>query len=175
MPGSSPRGKEWTKAVFQRLRKNIRFNDHQFHITDVGPGEGTYSALLRDKATDIWTAIEVFYPYVEKYKLVEKYDRVIISDVRYYDWYSLPAVQDVIIFGDVLEHMMKHEALSVLNKARERAVNILVSLPIGRCPQGTIEGNPYEQHKDSWGHEEFITCSRARESNLDGNIGTYLI
>lgn len=173
MPGSSTKGKEWIKKMWASIRSKPPIDAMTFHITDVGAGQGTYSDLLRDPANEIWTALEIFYPYVGKYGLDKKYDRIIIADVRYYDWYSIPAVQDVIIFGDVLEHMMKHEALSVLNKARERGRYIIGSVPIGKNPQGTVDGNPYEKHVDSWSFDELRRL--ARYSNLDGEIGTFVL
>lgn len=172
MPGSSTQGKQWLRGMWTSIRSKPPIDNNMFHILDVGPGQGTYFDMFKGP-NEWWTAIEVFYPYVEKYQLDEKYDKIIISDIRYFDWYSIPAIQDVIIFGDVLEHMMRHEALSVINKARERAKHIMVSIPVGKCPQGVVERNPYERHVDSWTYEELQR--QARYSNLDGSIGTYIL
>ena len=53
-------------------------------ILDVGPGVGTYSDLLCpfDYRMD---AVEIFEPYIAKYKLREKYDNVYINSIVMFD------------------------------------------------------------------------------------------
>jgi hypothetical protein len=56
-----------------------------------------------------WTAIEIWEPYVEAFGLTQKYDKVIVHDVRRME--KLPDA-DLYIFGDVPEHMPPDEATS---------------------------------------------------------------
>ena len=69
-------------------------------ILDVGPGQGTYSELLRDLGYRI-DAVEVFAPYVDRFNLRDKYDNVYIANILNFD----VKPYDFIILGDVLEHI----------------------------------------------------------------------
>jgi hypothetical protein len=161
-------------------------------VIDVGPGCGTYWAILNKRYGD-WlggnakgwvdytgerpkmTAIEAFYPYVSKYSLKDKYDDVIISDIRYFDWDKAPQPCDLIIFGDVLEHLTSLEACLVVSDAKEVAKNIIISLPIVHFPQGAIDGNPFEIHKEEdWTHERVLKAfGEPHEFVVGQSIGVY--
>lgn len=127
-------------------------------VLDVGPGVGTYSDLMREPWQH-WDAIEIFEPYVEKYGLKAKYDHIDIGDVRNVVWgYSKYDVEyphyDLIIFGDVLEHMDFVDAAEVWRQARDHAKYLLLSLPIFPYPQGELEGNKHEAHLHHWSDAE---------------------
>jgi hypothetical protein len=154
MPFSDPAGKMWSLVVLlnlERARPIVR-------VLDVGPGRGVYSQFRKSwqHSPQHWTAVEVWGPYVKEYDLVSKYDEVIVADIRYLDW-SLVAPQDLVICGDVLEHMTKAEALSVVTRALEHARVVLISIPIIHMPQDEVYGNQYEAHvKDDWTHQECL-------------------
>ena len=141
MPVSSPLGKSVVKGWWD-AHKEIE------SVVDVGPGEGTYRKFLGKKK--LWIGVEVWESYVEKYKLRDIYDKIIVGDITDI---KLPTA-DCIIFGDVLEHMEKQKALDLLAKAREKYPHIILSIPIGKYEQGALEGNPYEEHKSTWEFEE---------------------
>lgn len=110
-------------------------------ILDVGAGCGTYGILLRDYFNEI-DAVEVFKPNIERYELWNIYRSVFNEDIRdfKYGWY------DIIIFGDVLEHLSVEEAREVLRYASQHSKVIIVAVPY--CyKQGIEEGNEYEIHK----------------------------
>ena len=52
---------------------------------------------------------------------------------------------DLIIFGDVLEHMTVEDAQAVVDYARDRCDNMLIAVPF-LYEQGAKNGNPYEIH-----------------------------
>lgn len=112
-------------------------------VLDIGPGRGTYARVL--KGLDLtMDCIEVWHPYVRKYLLEAKYHRVMIADVR-----AVAASRfayDLVIFGDVLEHMSRDAAMDVWKRASMRARYGLISVPIIHYPQGPSHGNPYEEH-----------------------------
>ena len=93
MPYSYSEYKQYIRAHFL---KNIKKDTK---ILDVGPGDGAYSIYLRDIGYKI-DCIEIWEPYVQKFDLVNKYDNVIIDDIRDIDISSY----DYIIMGDVLEN-----------------------------------------------------------------------
>ena len=87
--------------------------------------------------------VEIFEPYIDRFGLTEIYDRVIAGNVLE-DNFDLSS--DVVIFGDVLEHMDHSDALSVLKKFFLNSAVCVVSIPIITFPQGESDGNVYETH-----------------------------
>jgi autotransporter strand-loop-strand O-heptosyltransferase len=108
-------------------------------ILDVGPGVGTYSDLLYDLGYRI-DALEIFEPYVHKYKLRDKYDNVYIGDINTFDISDY----DFIIMGDVLEHIPKNDAINLIQKITKNK-ECLIAVPY-EMEQGEHEGNIYETH-----------------------------
>jgi len=148
MPTSIAEGKDWSLARFKHARPDT--------VCDVGPGEGTYAKLFRPAHHGVWwTAIEVHKPYIRKYglkntaKRKDMYDEVHNLDARVASDHLFH--RDLVIFGDVLEHMARGDAIDLLRKAEAAgAWNILVSLPIVEAPQGEVDGNPHEEHVHHW-------------------------
>jgi len=121
-------------------------------VLDVGPGFGTYARILRDnpgarKNLERLDAVEVWQPYVEQYHLNRHYDVVYIEDIRNVAKGSRRDISgyDLIIFGDVLEHMTREESLAVWDWASRNAKYAMISVPIIHWPQEGTE-NPYEAH-----------------------------
>ncbi len=110
-------------------------------ILDVGPGEGTYSNLLRSSGYRI-DAVEIYEPYLNQYNLRDKYDNVYIDDILNFDTRDY----DVIILGDVLEHIMPLYAQLLINRINNAGQQCLVAVPY-LMHQGEYEGNIYEAHK----------------------------
>lgn len=110
-------------------------------VLDVGAGEGTYWKLLKEYYRTI-DAVEVFKPNIENYKLKEKYHRVYNIDIKdfKYDYY------DIIIFGDIIEHLEVKEAQEVLKYAYTHCKEMIVAVPY-ELEQGIAEDNIYEIHK----------------------------
>lgn len=119
---------------------------------DVGPGRGTYYDLLADLVPTI-DAIEVWYRYIRKYDLRAKYHEVKHADVRCHRNFAY----DLVIFGDVLEHMSAEESAAVWARARAQARYGLISVPLGHYPQGEVKGNPFEVHR-----QDHLTVSGIR-------------
>ena len=148
---SSPEGKGWVKEQIQELA-----GDGQLDLVDVGPGVGTYAKLLAGPAVRRIVGIEIYAPYVKTYRLHEYYDEIIIGDVREVE---LPST-DVVILGDVAEHMTEAEALDVWARSASAARRaVYLSIPIIHYPQGEIEGNEHEHHVvDDWDHDKVMAA-----------------
>jgi len=110
-------------------------------ILDVGAGEGTYYNLLHDYFKNMY-AVEVFEPNIDKYELKSKYKVVINANIKDFEYNFC----DIIIFGDVLEHLEVNEAQKVLEYAYNRCNELIVAVPY-QMPQGIEEDNVYEIHK----------------------------
>ena len=112
-------------------------------ILDVGAGCGTYYNLLHDYFIEkSFEAVEVFKPNIEHYELEKKYNKVYnanICDLEY-DFYN------IIIFGDIIEHLTVEEAQQVLKYAYNRCDEMIVAVPY-EMEQGICEDNVYEIHK----------------------------
>lgn len=146
MPYSDPENKDWT--VEQILL------DPPQTVLDVGAGAGVYAELLCPRVAGIhMTALEPWLPYVWDFHLLTKYDAVSMRDVRVVEHFDY----DLVIFGDVLEHMPKDDAVAVWEKVSKQAKRALISIPIIHFPQGEEHGNPYEVHvKDDWTVDEVL-------------------
>jgi len=147
MPGSMPEGKQFIKDFI--LSNNISL------ILDVGPGSGNYPDLMdaRGEYSDYpggslmwveWWAVEIYEPYIDMFGLNNKYNKIIISDIYDLDWDDLRF--DLVILGDVLEHMTKERGAEVIKKAVDHSNWVILALPIVDYPQGSSYGNEHEAH-----------------------------
>jgi cyclopropane fatty-acyl-phospholipid synthase-like methyltransferase len=120
-------------------------------ILDVGAGRGAYATILFPYLPNTkFDAVEVWKPYIEEYNLHRKYENVFNVDARDHDNFNY----DLVIFGDVLEHMKKDDALKLWDKVSKQAEFALISIPIVHMPQDEIDGNPYEIHEEEdWSTE----------------------
>ena len=134
MPNSYNYFKEEIKQYF------IENIDTSKKILDVGPGEGTYSNLLRNLGYHI-DCIEIFSPYVERFNLYEKYDNVFVGNVSDFNISNY----DFIILGDVLEHMSISDSRTIIDEININNMDCLVSIPY-LMKQDSVDGNDYERH-----------------------------
>ena len=109
-------------------------------ILDVGPGIGTYSNLLRELGYSI-DCIEIWEPYVDEYKLHDKYDNVHIGNILDFDI----SEYDYIILGDVLEHIDAKDAQKLIKSIIDLGKQCLVAVPY-EMEQGEYHGNVHETH-----------------------------
>lgn len=149
MPTSDTEGKEWARKVVADLDPQT--------VVDIGPGEGTYASLLRPVLPDArLIGVEVWGPYIPKYDLFSKYDWIITGDVRHVDLYSIDVGPDLVIMGDILEHMPAVEASIQLQRMTAWADHLLVSVPVRHFDQGPYQGNWYEVHHDHWTYKGML-------------------
>lgn len=167
MPHSSHEGKErsaeWVAGLAPR------------RILDIGPGVGTYLELLRPLLPGSrWTAVEIHRPYVDRYELADRYDDLVIGDVRQLDWRG-HGRWDLVIFGDVLEHLDLPDARRAWQWARMQGAHVLASVPIVHYPQGAHGGNVHECHRVTYDHELITRTFPGIVAHETGRqIGVYL-
>lgn len=166
MPYSTPEGRPW---MLQRL---AQVNPDS--MLDIGCGSGTYSHLIHNHYPHAaLIGIEVWEPYVQRFNLNDLYDELIVGDVREVD--PLPNA-DVVILGDVLEHMTTDDAVKVWDRARMAARKaVYLSIPIVHYPQGECEGNPHEAHVvDDYTHQRILDTFPGITAQWTGReIGVY--
>lgn len=127
---------EGKDIVVQWIRKNFPAGSS---CLDVGACDGKWSVLLGQHL--IIDAVEIYEPNIITHRLHDKYRAVICGDIAdySYDWY------DLIIFGDVIEHMSVEKAQRVLQYAEQHCHDMIVSVPF-LYKQTAIYGNRWEEH-----------------------------
>lgn len=168
----------------------------QTHVLDIGAGTGTYSKLAKREG-EVWTALEVFYPYVNMFGLHDLYESVIIGDARYINYSILPRNYllstnskkgyeggygwDLIIAADMLEHMTREDAKNLIQKLTNHCRRLLICFPVEHQEQHAgEEGNDFETHVDHWTFDEMDMYLRyvmqvKVEKSLVGDVLAYFM
>ena len=173
MPTSAEQGKAFARDVVLALDPPPQT------VLDVGAGSGTWAALLRaDLVPSSWTAVEIHEPYVARFKLNDWYDNVVVGDVRLLvDDVDLAA--DLVILGDVLEHMPALDAVTLLRRLAPLARHLLVSLPVRVWEQGAVDGNEHEAHVHHWDdpsvRDVLLFGHDLIASQVGPDVGVYLL
>lgn len=176
MPGSSYKGKE----VIKKWRSQLPAFKH---VLDVGPGWGTYIKML-ERPGEQWDCVEIHEPYVEKFGLDKLYNFIGIGSIV--DFRPLYSYYDLIILGDVLEHLTETDAKSVLRKVLSYSNYVLVSLPLDAETNVPPENNSdyweneHERHLGQWTNLGFLEAIRMAGGELIGmekyqELAVYLI
>lgn len=105
-------------------------------ILDVGACDGNWRRLLPEFPN--MDAVEAYGPNLQ---LLKGYRNVYHEDIRAFRYDSY----DLIILGDIIEHLNVHEAQTVLAYAAARCQDMIVAVPF-QYSQGALYGNPYEVH-----------------------------
>lgn len=128
--GSYPYGKP---EICEWIRQNFSVNSS---VLDVGACNGKWRQLLPEYPN--MDAVEAFLPNMDN---LTGYRHAYNADIRGFpfNWY------DLIIFGDIIEHLPVKDAQFVLEYARTRCCDMIIAVPY-LYPQGEIYGNPYERH-----------------------------
>ena len=141
---------EGTEQVFSKMKEILRERP-QAVIYDLGCGRGFWGKQIKLRFQSVkLIGVEVWEPYVGEAR--SGYDEIVIDDIRKF----LPSAEkaDIILMMDVIEHFERSEGLRLIDLSKKKADHIFISTPIVPYPQGPIDGNPYEVHRDSWKPEE---------------------
>ena len=142
MPSSMPILREETIGYINSLPVDLK-------IIDVGAGCGTYADALPDRIMD---AVEIYEPYITKFKLLSKYNEVFNVNIRDFDCKGY----DLMIMGDVLEHLSVFDAQTYLDYAYNVVDYIVIVVPY-QMKQGVYRGNGFERHlQDDLTEEVFL-------------------
>lgn len=120
------------KWIYKNFDENIK-------ILDVGSGCGTYYNLLHEKYKNI-DSVEIYEPNIINYNLKEKYSNVYNKNIIDFEY----EYYDLIIFGDIIEHLTIEDAQKVLNYAYNRCNNFIVAVPY--CYKQNGNENKWEEH-----------------------------
>jgi len=147
MPHSDGANKEWVLEKIKQIKPR--------HILDVGTGSGVLEEIVRknfERSIRI-DGIEAWAPYVEEFRLMERYDNLFNVDARQWPAWDY----DLVMFGDVLEHMSESDSVKLWDQMSKQAKNAIITIPIIHYPQGASFGNPYEiHHEEDWNTERIL-------------------
>ena len=135
-------------------------------VLDVGCGYGKWGYLCREYLDafygrfrpEDWSVridgVEYFEPYIQAHQRA-LYSNIMIGDIR--DVVDDLDRYDLIIAGDVIEHMEKEEAEAIVEKLYALANKMLiVNIPLGEGWDHPEQyGNPAELHRSEWYKEDF--------------------
>ena len=157
---------------------------------DVGVGFGRWGMIVREFC-DVWygrvlcsdwqvhiEGVEGFASSIDKYHH-SFYNKIHIGDFRAVIR-TLNRHWDVVIFGDVLEHFEKVEAIDLLNWALANSDYVLVNIPLGTdWPQEDVYQNPFERHLSTWNAGEFQALALRRQAlfhdYIDRLFGSFVL
>lgn len=140
MCNSVLRGKDWVEDFYVEHKGEI------YSVLDIGCGRGIWAGCLKSNKPEVlWHGIEIWDPYIKKYwkNLSRLYDEIFSANIINFDYFRN---YDLIIMGDVLEHMTLENAKKVLKDAINHSKYICVSMPLGDDPHPAEHGNPYQEH-----------------------------
>jgi len=144
------------------MRRGIcQYVDHlpalrsRMSVIDVGAGaDAKWGHLLKGETAIDLHALEIWPASAHKLNASGLYQKVIndnmmeFSDWRYYD---------VVIFGDVLEHVAAPAASILVDRLDKLGIACFLSIPTTECLQdGRKLGNPFETHLAQWTKEQLI-------------------
>jgi trans-aconitate methyltransferase len=165
MPFSAAEGKTQIERWIRAIRPAT--------VLDVGAGAGGYAVLLRGCAPQATVyATEVHEPYVAEFGLRDIYADVTVEDSRFRtDWGV-----DVVIFGDVLEHMTEPEAREVWSRALSQAGWLIASVPTSEryWHQDAENDNDHEAHLANWTYENLAALPGVVDSVRGQDVSVVL-
>lgn len=124
------------KYILENIRKDAK-------ILDVGFGSGVYGKLLRAFYYQNIDGIDVYDKNIHEMGLDKIYDNILIENILDFDFDHY----DLIIMGDVLEHMELEAAKKLLSSFIEnkKCSTMIISIPY-EYEQGELYGNSHEKH-----------------------------
>ncbi|PRP95849.1 hypothetical protein ENSA5_37180 [Enhygromyxa salina] len=154
----------------------LRTHDAQSYL-DLGPGAGKYGRMIRRVNPDaLIAAVECDDTYISYFELEGIYDVVARARIETaFD--ALPDLTaDVVLIGDVIEHLKKSEGIDLLNYLIYRCHYCLVVAP-QKYVQYSWRERAAEAHRSVWAPRDFEAFGaevQVRSSTLLATLTGYL-
>ena len=113
---------------------------------------------------------DIFRPYLLQCRTTGLHEDVVCCDVGHLPF--PPESFDVVLCGEVVEHLERLDALALVKSMAIARRQVVISTPVGRCPQQAYDGNPHQAHRSTWLPQDFRRLGYAvRGSGLRGMGG----
>jgi AdoMet dependent proline di-methyltransferase len=119
-------------------------------ILDIGAGAGKYGTLLRSALPDCKIdAVEPTRDYIDRFDLRSIYNTVFELNIDQYLEIHPKNRYDVVIIGDMLEHVYRSKVVDYLDFLLYKNSWVLCIWPTN-YPQDDFNGNGYECHRSNF-------------------------
>ena len=145
----------YSDSIYDRLVCGVVKELRPQRVLDVGVGAGKYSGLVRGMCDAHLTGIEVHWPYLEQFNLADLYDEMWAFDVMDLVEYRRAISFDLVILGDVLEHLRRSDGMDLLDYFFYRSKHVIVVYPDLYVQEGDPWGNSFEAHISLWTPADF--------------------
>jgi hypothetical protein len=136
--------------VFNNLFQGHICKINPLSVLDVGAGAGKYGRFIRTLLPETSReAIEPTQKYIDEYKLGEVYNNVHCTTIKEFAKNNPRNRYNVVIFGDVLEHFFRSEAIDYIDYFLYRSDWVFALWPTF-MPQDDAMDNSYEIHKSNF-------------------------
>lgn len=144
------------------LEKVIHIRNKECKILDVGCGSGFYGDYIFNNYNIKIDGIEIWKEYIDRFQLMNKYKNLYEIDIINFQY---PLKYNLIIFGDILEHLDVSSCIKVLHEAYNNCDDFWIQIPF-KYEQGITENNPHEEHKQNNIDECFMKLHYGNYVNL---------
>lgn len=119
-------------------------------ILDVGAGSGKNGKLIKETGYNkVLDCIEPTGKYIAEYNLTSLYNKVYPYNIAQFLENEHKFQYDLVIFGDVLEHLFRSQVIDYLDYFLYKSKWIIVLWP-NNMPQDDQGNNHYEIHKSNF-------------------------
>lgn len=147
----------YSSFVFDQDIENILRHVVPQKVLDLGAGAGKYGLMIKNIDPAIETiAIESEEDYIYEFNLASIYHTVLhmsVIDLIRPDYYD--AHFDVVIVGDILEHLRKSDGINLINFLIYHCRWLIVEFP-HRYLQSSVDGHDSEAHISIWAESDFV-------------------
>lgn len=153
----------YSSALFDKTVKNIINQLKPKICLDIGTGAGKYGLIIRGIVEDVKIiGVEVEKDYISKFNLKKIYDEIRCCDVsNFINKKSIEEKYDLVIMGDIIEHMKKSDGVDLINFLIYRSKYILILYP-EKYLQNSVDGYEHEAHISIWGENDFINFEHTK-------------
>ena len=155
----------YSNSTYDQLVSEVVREIRPQRVLDVGVGAGKYSRLVRSVSDAHLTGIEVHFPYVDQFNLTDLYDEIWVLDVMDLVAHRRAINFDLVILGDVLEHLRRSDGMDLLDYLCYRSGYVIGVYPELYVQEGEPWGNPFEAHISLWTPADFERYDPVIRSN----------
>lgn len=168
----------YSSKVFDKQIQEKFTEWNYLNYLDVGAGAGKYGRMIKAAVPQSRvSAVEVDAEYISRFGLESIYGRILNIDVRSLPEGDQDTVYDVVVFGDVIEHLPKSAGVDLIHFFSYRCKKMIIVYPT-KYIQYSVEGKTSESHRSVWAPADFSlfncehhSCAFMNLTIVDGFLG----